>query len=201
MLELGIMMSVGVLGSDEASFTMYTFVIIARLPWRGGYMHLNICLWDITFCLLCDIFTFMESLEFFTRGLQDRLHELSGYGVCPTPEIFSGRLAGLVGVLPMEGIWKVRKNPRKNYLSHTTANVFHIRVAHTNEWRTKTPKIDNCYYYYTTTLHNNPYSTVIDSCSLSHVRALWPTIPHNPQRFRRPLEPTCRLSLATSVRT
>jgi hypothetical protein len=41
MLELGIMMGVGVLGSDEASFTMYT-VGIARLPWRGGYMHLNI---------------------------------------------------------------------------------------------------------------------------------------------------------------
>ena len=77
-----------------------------------------------------------------------------------------------------------------------------MRVAHPSELPTKTPKLTITAYYHTTTLYNDHYSTVIDSCSLSHVRALWPIIPHRPQRFRRPLDPTCRLlSLATSVRT
>jgi len=75
-------------GSDEASFTMYTL----SLPWRSGYMHLNIWLGDITFAFPpMRFFTFHGEFGIFMSGLQDRLHELSGYGVCPTPEIFSGR--------------------------------------------------------------------------------------------------------------
>jgi hypothetical protein len=81
-------------------------------------------------------------------------------------------------------------------------NVFHIQAAHTSELRTTTPKIDYSYYYTTTTLHNDPYSIAIDSWRLSHVRELWPIIPHMPQRFCQPVEPTCQVvSLATSVQT
>ena len=75
-----------------------------------------------------------------------------------------------------------------------------MRVTHPSEWRTKTPKSDYYYCYYTTTLYNDPYSTVINSWCLSHVRALCPILPHSPQRRCRPLEPTCQaVSLATSV--
>ena len=81
-------------------------------------------------------------------------------------------------------------------------NVFHVRVGHTDEWATKTPKLTITAYYYTTTLYYDPYSIRIDSWRLSHVRALWPIVPHTPQRFCRPVEPTCRVvSLATSVRS
>jgi hypothetical protein len=86
--------------------------------------------------------------------------------------------------------------------SEVSRNVFHIRAAHTSELRTTTPKIDYSYYYTTTTLHKDRYSIIIESSCLWHVRELWPIIPHKPQRFCRPLEPTCRVvSLATSVRT
>lgn len=61
-----------------------------------------------------------------------------------------------------------------------TLNVFHKRVAHTSELPTKTPKLAITAYYYTTTLYSGPYSIVIESSCLSHVRELWPIIPHKP---------------------
>jgi hypothetical protein len=49
------------------------------------------------------------------------------------------------------------------------SNVFHKRTGHTSELVTKTLKLTITTYYYTTTLHNNPYLIVIKSSCLLHV--------------------------------